>query len=341
MNMIKATTASIEAKIAKGWKPNMYLTNMSVAYFQPDDWYVSPFIFPILPVSTSVGRYKIFDKGDLARDNVQRKPEFGKVTPMLFGSKEDTYSCVVDQVIVGIDQISTLDYQRGGIPGMSDPRRAKVRVATEQLKLHADINFAKGYFQPGIWTQEYSGVTSTPGTSNFYKFNDSNFDAISFFGKLRREMMREGRRKPNVLALGVDAYEGLKTNPDLLDRVKYGGSTPNPATVNTNVLAQLLEIDKIVVLNSVYNAAGYGQTDMQFVCDSKSALLAYAAPNPAIDEASAGYTLAWDMLGNGQYTAFDQWPGENGTHSDFIEGLMSSTPKKVCDELGVFLKETV
>ena len=89
MSMIKATNASIEAKIAKGWKPNMYLTNMSVAYFQPDDWYVSPFIFPILPVSTSVGRYKIFDKGDLARDNVQRKPEFGKVTPMLFGSKED------------------------------------------------------------------------------------------------------------------------------------------------------------------------------------------------------------------------------------------------------------
>ena len=118
--MKKATNASIQAQIAKGWKPHMYLTNMSVAYFQPDDWYVSPFIFPILPVPTSVGNYKIFDKGDLARDNVARKPEFGKVTPMMFGSREDTYSCEVDQVIVGIDQISTLNYQRGGIPGISD-----------------------------------------------------------------------------------------------------------------------------------------------------------------------------------------------------------------------------
>ena len=50
------TTMDIQSSIAKGWKPNNYLTNMSVAYFQPDDWFVSPFIFPIVPVqlSTSV-----------------------------------------------------------------------------------------------------------------------------------------------------------------------------------------------------------------------------------------------------------------------------------------------
>ena len=79
--------------------------------------------------------------------------------------------------------------------------------------------------------------------------------------------------------------------------------------------------------------------DMDFVCDSKAALLAYANPTPAIDEPSAGYTLAWDMLGNGSYLAFDQFEGEKGTHTEFIEGLMSSTPKKVCDELGYFMKD--
>lgn len=333
-----ATNASITAKIAKGWKPHHYLTNMSVAYFQPDDWFVSPFIFPLLPVNLSTGYYYIFDKGDLARDNVQRKPQYGKVTPMMFGHKEELYSCQVDQVIVGLDQISTLNYTRAGTPGISDPRRSKVRIATEQMKLHADRVFADGYFKSGIWTNEYTGVTgSTPTGKQFYKFDDANFDAVHFFGNLRTEMMRNGRRKPNVLALGVESYEALKSNPEILERVKYSGSTANPATINANVLAQLLEIDRVVVLNSTYNAAGYGNTDMQFVCDSKGALLCYAAPNPAIDEVSAGYTLAWDMLGNGQYLAFDQWEGEGGTHAEFIEGLMSSTPKKVCDELGYFL----
>lgn len=336
-----ATNGSIAADIAKGWKPNNYLTNMSVAYFQPDDWFVSPFVFPILPVQLSTSYYYIFDKGDLARDNVQRKPEFGKVTPMMFGSKQELYSCEVDQIIVGIDQISTLNYQRSAAPGIIDPRRAKVRIATEQLKLHMDRVFADGYFKSGAWTNEWAGVTTTPSGKQFYKFSDSNCDPVKFIGDRRVEMMREGRRKPNVLALGVEAYEALKNNASILDRVKYSGSTANPATINANVLAQLFEIDRVVVLNSTYNKGGYGSTSMDFVCDSKGALLAYAAPNPAIDEVSAGYTFAWDMLGNGQYLAFDQYEGEKGTHTEFIEGLTAYTSKKVCDELGVFMKECV
>lgn len=336
-----ATNGSIAADIAKGWKPNNYLTNMSVAYFQPDDWFVSPFVFPILPVQLSTSYYYIFDKGDLARDNVQRKPEFGKVTPMMFGSKQELYSCEVDQIIVGIDQISTLNYQRSAAPGIIDPRRAKVRIATEQLKLHMDRVFADGYFKSGAWTNEWAGVTTTPSGKQFYKFSDSNCDPVKFIGDRRVEMMREGRRKPNVLAPGVEAYEALKNNASILDRVKYSGSTANPATINANVLAQLFEIDRVVVLNSTYNKGGYGSTSMDFVCDSKGALLAYAAPNPAIDEVSAGYTFAWDMLGNGQYLAFDQYEGEKGTHTEFIEGLTSYTSKKVCDELGVFMKECV
>lgn len=336
-----ATNGSVAADIAKGWKPNNYLINMSVAYFQPDDWFVSPFVFPILPVQLSTSYYYIFDKGDLARDNVQRKPEFGKATPMMFGSKQELYSCEVDQIIIGIDQISTLNYQRSAAPGIIDPRRSKVRLATEQLKLHMDRAFADGYFKSGVWTNEWAGVTTTPSGNQFYKFSDSNCDPVKFIGDRRVEMMREGRRRPNVLALGVETYEALKNNASILDRVKYSGSTANPATVNANVLAQLFEIDRVVVLNSTYNKGGYGSTNMDFVCDSKGALLAYAAPNPAIDEVSAGYTFAWDMLGNGQYLAFDQYEGEKGTHTEFIEGLTSYTSKKVCDELGVFMKECV
>ncbi len=337
------TNEAIASEIAKGWKPNNYLTNMSVAQFQPDDWFVSPFIFPILPVQLSTSYYYKFSKADLARDNVQRKPAFGKVQPMVFGTDRDLYSCEVDQIIVGLDQIASQDYTRAGTAGISDPRRAKVRIATEQMKLHMDRIFAEGFFKTGVWTNEWTGKASSPNPANkeTYYFDDANFDPISFFGGLRTNMMREGRRAPNVLALGVDSYEALKRNPDILDRIKYSGSTANPATVNTNVLAQLLEIERVVVLNSTYNAAPIGSESMQFICDSKSALLAYAAPNPGIDTPTAGMTFAWDMLGNGQYLAFDQFEGEKGTHTEYIEGLCSYTPKKVCDELAVFIKETV
>lgn len=332
---------AIAVQIAKGWKPNNYLTNLSVAHFQPDDWFVSPFIFPILPVQLSTSYFYKFNKGDLARDNVQRKPEFGKVQPMIFGTDKDIYSCEVDQVIIGLDQIRSQDYTRANTPGISDPRRAKVRLATEQMKLHMDRIFADGFFKSGVWANEYTGKSTTPSTNEFWKFDNANFDPIAFFGTLRVEMMKNGRRKPNVLALGVEAYEGLKQNPDFLDRVKYSGSTANPATINANVIAQLLEIEKVVVLNSTYNKGALGVEDMDFICDPKGALLCYSAPNPGVDTPTAGLTFAWDMLGNGQYLAFDQWEGEKGTHTEFIEGLCSYTPKKVCDELGYYLKDCV
>jgi hypothetical protein len=338
----RASNEAIMAEIAKGWKPHAYLTNMSIAYFQPSDWFVAPAIFPILPVPLSTSYYYEFSKADLARDNVQRKPPHGKVTPMIFGQTEKIYRCDCDQVIVGIDQITTLDYQRARTPGMADPRRAKVKIATEQLMLHMDRMFAGGFFGAGIWADEWAGVASNPTGKQFFKFGDSNFDPVAFFGARKVEMMRRGRRKPNVLALGVEAYEALRVNPDLLDRVKYSGSTPNPATVNTNVLAQLLEVDKVVVLNSVFNSAGIGETEnMQFICDSKGALLCYSVATPAIDEATAGYIFAWDMLGNGQYIAMDQWEGEKGTHTEFVEGLMSYTMKIVCNDLGTYMKDCV
>ena len=337
-----ATTESVRARIMKGWKPNMYLSNMSMAYFaNPADW-VAPAIFPICPVSLTSSYYYEFLKGDLARDQVRRKPAYGKVDPAVMGHTDHTYHCEVDQIITGIDQIGTLDYQRSNAPASIDPRRSKVRFTAEQMRLHLDVVFAKAFFKAGVWSNEYEGVSASPVGKQFLKFTDSNFDPVHFFNTLRREIKLEGRREPNKLALGYDAYVALTEHPDIIERVKYTGSTANPAIVNRNVLAQILEIDEVVVLESTYNKAAPGQADnMDFVCDSEGALLCYATPTPAIDEPSAGYIFTWDMLGNGNYMATDQWEGEDGTHTEFIEGLMAYDMKKTADDLAIYMKDCV
>lgn len=336
------TNAGIMAEISKGWRPNQYLTNMSQAYFsQPGD-FVAPSIFPICPVLTSSGFYYTFDKADLARDNVQRKPAFGKVQPAIMGTGENQYGCKVDQVIVGIDQIAALNYQRTHAPGVMDPRRAKVRFANEQMSLHMDIIFAKNFFQSGVWGDEWSGVASNPSGKQTLKFNDENFDPVHFFNDRRRDIHRRGRRRPNRLALGSEAFTALTEHPDIIERVKYTGSTANPAIVTEAALASILGFEQIKVLESTYNMAAPGEeADMQFICDSKSALMCYATNTPQIDEPSAGYIFTWDMLGNGSYTAMDQFEGEPGTHSEFIEGLMSTDMKKTADDLATFFSEVV
>jgi len=340
--MNRSTNQGIQASIAKGWKPNAYLTNMSMAFFQNPADFVATSIFPICPVPLSASYFYTFSKADLARDNVQRKPAFGHVNPAIMGQEDNSYKCQVDQVLVGIDQIAQLNYQRSNAPGVADPRRAKVRFATEQMLLHQDILFASKFFKAAAWGNVKTGRSTTPGTNEFWKWDNSSSDPIGQIDDLKAEIKRNGRRTPNRLALGVDAYIALKNHPDIIDRIKYTGTTANPARVTPQVLAELFGVEQVKVLESTYNTAGIGQAAaMDFICDSKAALLCYATPTPQIDEPSAGYIFTWDMLGNGQPVAFDQFEGAPADHSEFIEGLMSTDMKKTCDDLAVFLEDCV
>ena len=333
-------------RIAKGWKPNRYLTNMSMAFFTDAGDYVATSIFPICPVGLSTGYYYIYNKGDLARDNVQRKPKFGKVTPAQMGHTDATYKCEVDQIIVGIDQIGAQNYIRSNVPPSIDPKRAKNRFIADQQLLHLDIMFANKFFKSGVWGNEFEGIASGAGVSlggsQFYKFSDANTDPIKFFDARKRQIRLEGRRTPNKLTLGYDTFLALKEHPDLLERVKYTGSTANPAQVNERVLAELFGMDEVKVLYAAYNAAEEGQEDdMRFICEPDGALLSYTTPSPRIDEPSAGYIFTWDMLGNGNYMATDVFEGEGGTHSEFMEGLLSTDMRKTCDDLACYMKACV
>ena len=338
------SAGELMARIAKGWKPNRYLTNMSMAFFANTGDYVATSIFPICPVDFSTGYYYIFNKGDLARDNVQRKPKFGKVPPAQMGHTDETYKCEVDQIIVGIDQIGAQNYLRANVPPSIDPKRTKNRYVTDQQLLHLDITFAENFFMSGVWENEFEGIASGTSTSGsqFIKFSDANSDPIKFFDARKRQIKLDGRRLPNKLTLGYDTFLALKEHPDLLERVKYTGSTANPAKVNERVLAELFGVDEVKVLYATYNAAEEGQEDdMQFICEPDGALLSYTTPSPRIDEPSAGYIFTWDMLGNGNYMATDVFEGEGGTHSEFIEGLLSTDMRKTCDDLACYLKACV
>lgn len=337
------TANELAADIQKGvFKPHLYLTNLCLSYFQNQNGFVARRVFPIVPVPTSSAHYYEFDKGDLARDNMARKPEFGHVAPGIYGKRDKFYHCEVDQVITGIDQISSLDFQRTNAPAVIDPRKSKIRWVAEQMNIHLDRIWAGKYFNSASWTHVYTGKGTTPSTNEFWQFDNANSDPVTFIHNLKMKMLLAGLREPNKMVLGVNVFTALTVNGTILERIKYQGSEANPASVTPNVLAQLFGLDEIVIAKSVHNAAALGQSDnLQFICDPDDALLVYTTNSPSIDEPSAGYTFTWDMLGNGQYTAVQQYEGEPSTHTEFIEGLLCTDPEITSADLGVFLKDCV
>ena len=323
------------------WKPNIYLSNLSMAYYEEPN-YAHRRVFPACQVDLPSGHFYEFSKADLARDNVQQKPPYGTVAPAVFGLNEQSYSCKVYQVLIGLDKIMTLPYQRANAPGSADPYRARVKTITEQIALHQEIDFAKNFFKKGVWTNQWTGAATADATNKkFKKFDNTDVDPADFFDARAIEIRRNGRHRPNKLALGIETFAALKNNPFIKERIKYSGTTQNPAVVSESVLAQVFGVDEVIVLDATYNDAAHGADEnMQYVCDSKGALLLYAPETPAIDEASAGYIFQWRFDG-GNYIAVETHDGTPGTHAEIVEGIIAYDMKKTADCLAVYLADCV
>ena len=343
--MSTITPAQVQARIAKGkYRNHAVLSNLALNFFQTANNYFARSIFPICPVQQSAGSYYVFELEDLLRDGWAKKPAYGKVMPTAIGEHTETYAVEVFQMIMGIDEIRETDVKRREGPAIAkDTRMKQTRVIAEQANIHLDKAFANSFFCADAWKDVRTGVDDTnPSDKQFIKFSNDNSDPVDYVAGLKQEMLEKTGREPNRLAMGPDVFRALRKHPAILERVKFSGSTANPAQVNMNVLAQLFELEKISVMKSIHNAAKQGkEADIGLIADPKAMLLAYAPNTPSVEEPSAGYILTWDMLANGQTMPIFNYPGEGGTHSEYIEGLMAYSMHKTCDDLAIFLDDVV
>lgn len=338
--MSNITPAQINAQIAKGaFRPHTMLSNMALNYFQSFNNYFARGIFPIVRVRLSADNYVRWSLEDLLRNNWQLKPAYGKVTPTVIGEDTDTYAVKVYQDIRGIDEIRETDISRRQGPSeFNNTRQWLTKVIAEGANIKQDIDFANKFFRSGVWANEWTGVdNTTPGGNEFIKWNNDNSDPITFVADRALEMLEKTGRKPNRMAMGANVMNALRKHPAILDRIKYGGTSANPAQVNVNALKSLFEMSHLTVMQSIHNPSNLGnEADMQFIADPNAILLAYAPETPSLREPSAGYIFQWDMLGDGQIMPVFQFKGEGGTHSEFVEGLMAYDMKKTADDLAVF-----
>lgn len=343
MNNLTVNRNIAKSVTSGGLRPHQWLTNISVAYFQDQNDFITPSVFPIIPVDFSTGHYSIFSKADLNRDNFERKPEFGHVNPTVLATEKGSYDVKVDQMILGLDKIQEENFRRLGRPGVADPRIAQAKTLAYQTLLHLDNMFAKNFFKEGVWNNELTGQASAgDNVSTFMQLSNDNSEPIKFIQYLKRQARRQNTVTPNVMLCGVDAFDALINHRDIVERIKMGGSSTNPAVANEQTLAQIFGLNSVHQMQSTINAAEYGlDEDMQYICDPKSILLVYANPNPQIDSPSAGYTFSWDPTGNGQPIVVSSYEGHPADHSSFIEGLTAFDMKPVCKDLGIFLTNAV
>ena len=198
------------------------------------------------------------------------------------------------------------------------------------LTVNPGDDFAK--YAAGNWTK----ISPKPADqANWTAFNYINQKNSELIGDLIKGIAAQENEPGSLKQKVSDVYNMV------MDSVRLNAEGLEPVKPYLEELEAVCDVESYVKAAAKLNKAGIGGEDMDFICDPKGALLCYATSAPAIDEPSAGYIFTWDMLGNGQHVAFDQYEGEKGTHSEFIEGLMSCDMKKTCDDLAIYFKSCV
>jgi hypothetical protein len=223
------------------------------------------------------------------------------------------------------------------------PDEDATQFITQKMLLRREAVFASTYLT-NIWGTNVGGVSTgeSAGTS-FRKWSDyTASNPAKDIRYLKGLVLGNTGFEPNVLVLSYDVYSTLLDHPIVLDRIKY--TTPALTSQVSKILAQMFDVDKVVVARSVVNSAASGAAASISFAIQNRALLAYAAPNPGIKIPSAGYIFAWTgLMGSGAYgNRIVRFPiPVRGLETERIEGEMCFDCKAVGTDLGAYLSAVI
>jgi len=302
------------------------LTNVSVAYFQTQDHFIAGKVFPKVPVTKQSGKYWAYTKADWFRDEAEKRADATESAGSGYNvSSTNGYFCDVYAFHKDVGEQTRANYD-----APLDPDRDATLFVSQRLLLRGERQWVSEYFSTGVW-----GTTTTP--SNLWS-NYTTSDPISDVEEGKETVLGGTGFEPNTMVVGYQVWRWLKHHPDIVDRFKHTSS----ASITTDMIAGLLEIDNIYVAKSIYNSAQEGATASYSFNVGLDALLCYVNPSPGLLAPSAGYNLVWTGVSGGLGTevAISSIPLET-KKADRIEGEIAFDYKIIGSDLGYFFNGAV
>ena len=320
---------------------NTPLTNVSIAFLQSAENFIAGRVFPQIPVSKQSDAYFTYERGEFNRDEMEERAPGTESAGGSYEIGDDTYYArvyafhkdVPDQVRANADSPIQLD-------------REATEYVTHKGLIRREVLWASRYFTNGVWTFNVDGNASATAPASFDPTDGANNNKLfwSDAASTPIEDIRQGKRfvleetgfEPNTLTLSKAVYDALVDHPDIVGRIDRG-QTAGAARANLVTLADLFEVEQVLVMKAIRNTAKKGQAAAHSFIGGSNALLSYAPSTPGLMTPSAGYTFNWTGLVAG---------GENGLQisrfrmqplkSDRVEIEMAFAQKLVAADLGYF-----
>lgn len=255
------------------------LSNMSAAIIQDEAIYgAARRVFPGVNVDKQSNRYYVWTQDDFFRSDAQKRGPGAESAGSGLRLSTDTYICDVWASHFDIDHITRANADAG-----IDLERGAVQKVTRDLLIREDQDWAGTFFTTSVWNAD-----TTPAVT----WDNVNSTPIEDIRARYYVIAQNTGYLANTFVMGPNTYKRLQDHPDILDRIKY----TQTAIVTPGLIGSILDVPRVEVLFGVRNTATEGATASYSFNAGNHALLCYAAPSPALYQASAGYTFNWSGL---------------------------------------------
>ena len=317
---------------------NVPLTQISIAFMQERGNMVADRAFPNIPVVKQADRYYTYDRGMFNRDEMVKRAS-GTESQGIGYTVDNTPSYFADVFALHHD---VPDQVRSNADSVIDPDRDATMLLTYKALIKRERTWSTRYLGASIWANDFAGVAGAPGANQFKQWDQSTSTPIEDIRAAKTRVLGSTGFVPNKLVLDARVWDTLLDHPEVIERIKFGQTAPNPAMSSEQIFAQLVGLDEILVMRGIFNSAAENQANSHSFISGKHALLVYAAPNPGLMVPSGGYTFSWTgLLGAGpagqRITRFRmEW-----LKSDRIEIEMAYDQKLISNELGQFFGSAI
>lgn len=226
---------------------------VSVKYKNPAITLIADQVLPRIPVNVKEFKYKKYDLAQgltVPNTFVGRRGQPGEVEFTAAELTDSTEDFGLDDPVPqeDIDQAKAA-VSNGGIP--HDPILDATEYLTDLILLDREVRTAGIVFNPATY-----GAANKIQLSGTDQFDDPASDALS--------ILLEGLEstlifRPNTMVIGQQAWTKLRTNRSMLSALQPNVSDPK-GVLTTQQVAELLEIERVIIGSGWVNNARKGQT---------------------------------------------------------------------------------
>ncbi len=310
---------------------NTPLTNVSTSFAQSADSFIADRAFPVVPVSKQSDIYFEYDRSTWLVGGAEKRAPSTQSAGSGYTVSEATYRCDVWALHKDVD-----DHVRANSDVPLAPDADATRWVTENMLITKEQQWAADHFVTGKWTSELAG-NATASSTQFIFWDRSDSVPIQDIRAAKTTMQALTGKRPNRLVVTRDVWNVLQDNQEIVDRIGTGATTGQPALVTRNLVAQILELDEILVGEAIANTAQEGATESTGFIMADNALLVHTPSSPGLMTPSAGYTFQWQgLMGAGSMGTRIKRFRLDKEGAERIEGEEAYDHKLVSADLGFF-----